>query len=737
MNAEAIKLGTSPRTRELFEEHLTSIRKHTDRLFAGLMIFQWLAGIGFAFWLSPKTWTGSTSSIHPHVVLAVFFGGIITALPVFLALTRSGSVLSRHVVTVGQVLMSALLIHLLGGRIETHFHVFGSLAFLAFYRDWKLLVSASAIVAADHLLRGIYMPLSVYGEITGATWRWLEHAGWVVFLDIFLFIGTAISIREMQVKAERQAELELANETITQARHEVEEKTRLLDSILENMGEGVVVCDNEGRFILFNPAAEKILGQTAVDVQPDQWSEAYGVYKEDGVTPYPPEFLPLARAMRGEAVDCEELRIKRSNSKDLIWTEISGRPLIDADGVSGGGMVVLREITERKRLMEGMQKAQANAERANQAKSEFLSRMSHELRTPLNSVIGFAQLMELEDLTPTFGNYVQRVQQAGHHLLGLINEVLDIARIEAGKLSLSKEAVNLSDVVEQSVALLSPTAAQRGIKLRTENCHSLVYVRADRQRLSQVLLNLLSNAIKFNRDNGEVVVSVTETSRRVLITVADTGHGIADDQVHKLFLPFERLGADKREVEGTGLGLALSKGLAEAMDGSLYLKGNSTAGTTFELTLESMEAPVSMPKEMPPERDLLVRRCNANVLLVEDNPANINLMQGIFKLVPGAKLHVAENAAKGVKMASSLKPDLILLDLHLPDQPGSWVLECVRGTPGCERVPILVVSADATETERQRLLDLGALAYIVKPFRVPELLAVVEGILEPRAAKAA
>lgn len=720
-----------PRTLELFKQNLRQVQAHTDKLFAGLMIFQWLVGIGFALWLSPNAWSGAKATVHPHVVLAVLFGGIITALPVFLALTKPGSTLSRHVVAVGQVLMSALLIHLLGGRIETHFHVFGSLAFLAFYRDWRVLVSASAIVAADHYLRGLYMPFSVYGEYTGAEWRWLEHAGWVVFLDIFLFIGTAMSLREMKLTAERQALLEHANTTITAARHEVEEKTRLLDSILENMGEGVIVCDSQGKFVLFNPAAEKILGHSAKDVPPAEWSDVYGVYRQDGVTPYPADFLPLARALRGEYVDNEELRIKRPGASEPVWTEANARPLPSEDG-DNGALVVLREISERKALMEGMRRAQENAERANKAKSEFLSRMSHELRTPLNSVIGFAQLMELEELSDTFGGYVRRVQQAGHHLLGLINEILDIARIEAGKLSLSKEAVNLGDVLDQAIALVTPVASERDIRMLTENCHGHTFVKADRQRLSQILLNLLSNAIKFNRNEGTVVVSINESYKRLTITVADTGYGIAEEHVHKLFMPFERLGADQRMVEGTGLGLALSKGLAEAMGGSLYLKANSHMGSTFELSLEIAEAPPAVAPTAVQEPEPILKRRHASVLLVEDNPANIHLMQGVFKLIPGVKLHVAEQAAKGVKMAATLKPDLILLDLHLPDQPGSWVLECVRQTPGCENVPILVVSADATESERQRLIDLGAVAYIVKPFRVPEVLAVVEGLLDSR-----
>src|ERR1700733_3514526 len=217
--------ANAARAEELFKEQQQNIICHTDRIFSWLMIFQWIFAIGLALWLSPLAWSGVNSRIHPHVWLAIFFGGIITSFPVFLARTQPGKTMTRHVIAIGQMLMSALLIHLTGGRIETHFHVFGSLAILAFYRDWRVLVSASAVVFVDHVVRGIFIPESVYGVLSASIWRSLEHAGWVVFEDTFLIISIRKSLSEMKLVAERQAKLEAVNEiieqTVTERTHEL------------------------------------------------------------------------------------------------------------------------------------------------------------------------------------------------------------------------------------------------------------------------------------------------------------------------------------------------------------------------------------------------------------------------------------------------------------------------------------------------------------------------------------
>src|SRR5437868_5428653 len=219
-SSPAIPSAESERTTALFEESQLQILQRTDRMFAWLMVFQWLAGIAAALWISPRTWIGATSQVHMHVWAAILLGGAISSLPVFLAFKRPGYAITRHTIAVAQMLTSALLIHLTGGRIETHFHVFGSLAFLAFYRDWRVLISATVVVAVDHLLRGVFLPQSVFGVLTPSSWRWLEHAGWVIFEDAFLLISIQQGLRDMRQVAERQARLEALNESIEQRVHE-------------------------------------------------------------------------------------------------------------------------------------------------------------------------------------------------------------------------------------------------------------------------------------------------------------------------------------------------------------------------------------------------------------------------------------------------------------------------------------------------------------------------------------
>jgi two-component system sensor histidine kinase/response regulator len=256
--------AVSCRAETLFHQHRNDLLRTTDLLFAGLLAFQWLAAIVTALVVSPRTWAGTSSQVHPHVWTATMLGGVLISLPIILALTRPTRTATRHAIAEAQMLMGALLIHLSGGRIETHFHVFGSLAFLAFYRDWTVLVSASAIVVADHLLRGLFWPQSVYGVLMIEPWRWVEHAGWVLFEDLFLIRSCRKGIREMRDIAERQAALEILHEQIerqVEARTaELHESESLKASIIETALDAIVTIDHRGRIVEFNPAAEEIFG---------------------------------------------------------------------------------------------------------------------------------------------------------------------------------------------------------------------------------------------------------------------------------------------------------------------------------------------------------------------------------------------------------------------------------------------------------------------------------------------
>jgi len=376
--------------------------------------------------------------------------------------------------------------------------------------------------------------------------------------------------------------------------------------------------------------------------------------------------------------------------------------------------------------------AQEAAEAANHAKSVFLSRMSHELRTPLNSVLGFGQLLELEDLTKDQSDSVGQILKGGRHLLALINEVLDISRIEAGELAFSPEPVLVADLVYEAVDLMQPAVKQRGIQLVVDSSGTCnCYVFADRQRTKQIVLNLLSNAVKYNRPRGSIALSCRRTTdTRISISVADTGYGIAAERLGLLFVPFERLGVEGTGVEGTGIGLALSRRLAEAMGGTVTAASVLGQGSTFTVDLPRVEGPVERYERLNGDRIPAAAPASdtRRVLHIEDNLSNLRLIERIFEHRPEVEVVAAMHGSLGLELAREHRPSLILLDLHLPDISGEEVLQRLREDPVTAPIPVVIVSADATPRQIQRLLASGATAYITKPIDVRELLDVYERV---------
>jgi len=511
-------------------------------------------------------------------------------------------------------------------------------------------------------------------------------------------------------------------------------QTKILRSVLDSMGDGVLVAEDSGKMVLLNPAAEQMVGPGGTETPRSEWSERYGIYRPGSASLYPADELPLARAMRGETADGIELYVRNEYKPEGMFVSVSVRPLKDDSGAIKGGVAVVRDITLAKSTEEVLRHAKEEAERANRAKSEFLSRMSHELRTPLNSILGFAQLLALADLAVQHQNNVQQILKGGYHLLELINEVLDLARIEAGRLSMSPEPVQIKDVVKEVLDLVRPIASPQNITLSADlSAYGDRYVHADRQRLKQVLLNLLSNAIKFNRRNGLVVLSCEETrNHEMRIVVADTGSGIDEEGLKKIFTPFERLGADRNAVGGSGLGLALSRRMVEAMGGTIGVESTMGAGSRFFFELPLVEHAVSL-KEV---RDAVSRSfpCNdashrGTVLYIEDNLANIRLIEEILARYPGVRLLEAMQGKLGLDLARTHAPDWILLDLHLPDMSGEEVLDSLRRDPLTENIPVTVLSADATPSQISRLNAGGAREYLTKPLDVRQLIALLEATL--------
>jgi PAS domain S-box-containing protein len=416
------------------------------------------------------------------------------------------------------------------------------------------------------------------------------------------------------------------------------------------------------------------------------------------------------------------------------WFHLRGQAVRDASGVPIRVAGSITDINDRKLAENEAREARSEAERANQAKSEFLSRMSHELRTPMNAVLGFAQLLEFSEQTPENQSNIEQILKAGKHLLALIDEVLDIARIEAGRLQISLEPVCVQHVIDDVLQLMKPIATERGIAMITED--SVLwesFVRVDRQRLKQVLLNLVSNAIKYNSDNGSVTLRcVAEEPGTLRIEVIDTGNGISDAHMGRLFNAFDRLDADQTGVDGTGLGLALSKSLVELMGGSISVSSHVGAGSTFAVLLNEDVNPagvLSAEGTLDAAADSAIARPNRTILYIEDNQPNLNLVEAILRRRPEVKLLSSMLGRLGVDLAREHRPDMILLDMHLPDIPGTEVLGMLKHDERTKEIPVIIVSADALPGRAKLAREAGAATYLTKPISVKEFLSVVDETL--------
>jgi PAS domain S-box-containing protein len=422
-----------------------------------------------------------------------------------------------------------------------------------------------------------------------------------------------------------------------------------------------------------------------------------------------------------------EVRFRRSDG-EYRWVELS-LATDESDPSSPNAIVIyVHDVDDRCKLEQAQRAAAEAAEAANRSKSEFLSRMSHELRTPLNAVIGFAQLLGMDELDEEQHDGVRQIIRGGEHLLGLINEVLDIARIETGRLSVSIEPVRVDEVVKDAIDLVRPLASARSIDFPSNVTDACVcHVQGDRQRLKQVLLNLLGNAVKYNRDRGRVDLSCQHMPNgRIRVSVTDTGPGIAPDKLALVFTPFERLDAENSSVEGTGLGLALARGLVDAMGGELGVDSTVGTGTTFWVELDTVATPLDALDAAPQEPENDARATEKTVLYIEDNLSNVRLVERILARRPHVRTIVAMHGALGVELAREHQPDLVLLDLNLPDINGEEVLARLRAEPTNREVPVVIISADATKHQIERLQASGASAYLTKPLDVDKFLRIVD-----------
>lgn len=513
-------------------------------------------------------------------------------------------------------------------------------------------------------------------------------------------------------------------------------------ALIENASDLITVIDADGGILYESPPVERVLGY-----RPEELigKSVFEFLHPDEAEATRRELAELVATPRASMM--ADLRFRH---RDGSWRilEVVATNLLN-DPAVGGVIVNSRDITAYLQAEE-IRRAREAAERANRAKSEFLSRMSHELRTPMNAILGFGQLLAADELASEQKEGVEQILRAGNHLLGLIDEVLDISRIEMGRLQLTPEALDVREVLDEAIGLVRPLAVQRRIQIEVDLADTIGHaLLADRQRLKQVLLNLLSNAITYNREGGRVtVVGGPGAEARLRISVNDTGHGISSEQMHRLFSPFDRLGAEGLGVEGTGLGLALSKSLVEAMSGTIGVESTPGVGSTFWIELPLAGEPDELetgqaPPQVAPEGVAITEGKTRVVLCIEDNISNLKLVERILARCRDVELIPALQGRLGLDLARTHRPDLILLDLNLPDISGQEVLLRLRQDERLREIPVVIVSADAIPQQVDALLASGARAYITKPYDVSRFREVVfenlpgrtgaaEGVAEPK-----
>jgi signal transduction histidine kinase/DNA-binding NarL/FixJ family response regulator len=581
-------------------------------MFAVLMALQWIAGIVVALVVAPQTWIGARSEVHQHVMMAIFGGAVLASGPIALAILAPGRLLTRMVIATSQALFSSLLIHLCGGRIETHFHVFVSLAFLAAYRDPRVLAPATIVVAIDHFVRGVWWPESVFGIASASQWRWLEHAAWVIFEDVVLLFVMLQSWAEMRELAEHTSDMEV------------------------------------------------------------------------------------------------------------------------------------REVELRR--------AREAAERANHTKSKFLANMSHEIRTPLNGILGFTEVLIRDRASITEHervDYMSTIQRSGKHLLALINDVLDLSKIEADQLSVESIPCSPHQVISETVSVLRVGAQEKGINLdyRWESGVPQT-IHTDPYRLKQLLLNLVGNAVKFTSQGSVLIIAKLETSGaepRLVVEVRDTGIGIPKDKIDAIFQPFVQ--ADDsvtRRFGGTGLGLAIGKKIAIALGGDLSVTSVVGHGSTFTVRIATgplSGVPLYDTPPAEPVADISEAKnapCDlggTRVLVVDDGDTNRRLLKLLLERC-GAAVHVAENGQIGVDMAARKSYDAILLDMQMPVMDGYTAARKLRDTG--YRGPVIALTAHAMKGDREKCEEAGCTGYLPKPIDADLLYEALQSIvgassLEPQA----
>ena len=696
--------GWTNRADELFQQHRQEIYRKTDQLFAWLMAFQWVAAIMIAMIISPRTWVGQSSYVHTHIWASIFIGGAISLFPIWMTGAWPGSALTRHIIAVAQMLMSVLLIDLTGGRIETHFHVFGSLVILSFYRDWRVLISATIVVYLDHFLRGIYWPYSVYGVLSASPWRSIEHAGWVIFEDIFLVISCLRSIREMRFVANRTAALESSEQNFRQ--------------IFEEAPIGMAVVGLDSRYARVNATLCSMVGYSEEELTsrtPSEITHLDDIDMDKQLTQH-----LLSETTR----TCVEKRYLRKDG-EIIWATRTACLMRDENGRPRHYLAMVEDITQRKKDAVALEEAKNEAERANRAKDKFLAALSHELRTPLTPVLMSAAALEKEpgikpELRRQFGMMRRNVELEAR----LIDDLLDLTRVSHGKLRLLVSGpIDVHSLLAHSEQIVRSDAREKSLALHLELTANEHHVAGDAARINQVFWNLLKNAIKFTPPGGQITVwTANPTQGQFVLTVSDNGIGIDQETLPFVFRAFEQ--GDVRGLQpcsGLGLGLSISKAIVELHGGTIRAESAGRGrGAVFTVELGTvLPFPEAQIQASPPRRfgDVSYR-----LLVVEDHEPTLAVLTRLLRC-QGHEVMPAATVQRALTLAADHTFDFVISDLGLPDGNGIDLMMQLSNDYGLRGIALTGygMAEDLAKTEQA-----GFLAHLVKPINFDQLHRVLE-----------
>ncbi len=735
-NDESVISSTAleQRARVFFNESLDNTHRHTDRLFANLMAMQWVAGIAAALWISPQTWIGTTSYVHWHVWAAIFLGGAIAAFPIFMAWKQPGRPLTRHTIAVAQMLWSALLIHLTGGRIETHFHVFGSLAFLAFYRDWKVLVTATVVVAVDHFARGMFWPQSVFGILTPSPWRWLEHAGWVIFEDVFLCISIRNSLREMFDVAMRRARLEGVNVEIesqvaertaelTATHQELKASDQRFRLLAENIHEVFWMTDPVKNQVLYvSPAYETIWGRPCESAYKsgNSWREAI----------HPDDRLPVREALATKQTrgDYEETyRIIRPDGS-VRWIYDRAFPVRDEAGQVYRIVGTAEDITEHRRLEEQLRQTQKM-----EAIGTLAGGIAHDFNNILGAINGYTELAKLSVKDVAAREYLDTVLRAGNRATNLVKQILTFSRQKEQK----RVSIQLQTVLEETLALLRATLP-RTIEFRIFLAPDASTVLADTTQVHQIVMNLGTNAwqamknrpgrleIKLKNIHVDATMAETHLGLRigayVRLSVSDTGHGMDHATLERIFEPFF---TTKEAGEGTGLGLSVVHGIMQSYGGAITVYSQPGQGTVFHLYFPAYVG--AAPAAVTAEASIPTGQ-GQSILFVDDEEVLARLgKKNLEHLGYVVEAQTDVIAALNFVRSHPQQFDLIITDQTMPGMTGvdfAKHLLQVRAD-----LLIILTTGYAGDLTTEQVRDLGIRGLLLKPHTLHSLGTMVHQVL--------